>query len=252
MFFILSKVLFFLLMPFWWIVLLLIWMRFSKPPRTKKRLLIAAIVIAIVFTNPLLYRTVELAWQPEQVELPSGRVYEAGIVLGGMAGYDKYKRGHFGDASDRFIQTANLYHRGIIKHILITGGVGSLVQDDPPEATFLKTAFLDNGIPDSVIIIESRSRNTYENAIYSKELIDSMHLRPPFVLITSAQHMKRSEHVFRKAGYDFVGFPCNYKVTPEKFSILPSFVPAISLLDEWSLLIKEMVGLVVYKMTGKA
>lgn len=252
MFFILSKVLFFLLMPFWWIVILLVWMRLSKSPHTKKRLLTLAIIIGIVFTNPWLYRTAVLAWQPEPVQLPAGKIYETGIVLGGMAGYDKYERGHFGDASDRFIQTANLYHRGIIKRILITGGIGSLDQDQPAESIFLRAAFKENGVPDSSIIIESRSRNTYENAIYSRKLIDSLHLRPPCVLITSAMHMKRSENVFRKAGYNFVSYPCDYKVTPVKFQLLGNIIPNISLLDQWSVFIKEMIGLVVYKLTGKA
>jgi uncharacterized SAM-binding protein YcdF (DUF218 family) len=252
MFFVLSKLLFFLLMPFWWMMILLIMMWFSKSAGTKKKLLIAVIVIGIVFTNPWLYKTAVLAWQPEPVSLPAGKSYEAGIVLGGMAGHDKYDRGYFGDAADRFIQTANLYHRGIIKRILITGGLGTLSQDEPAEAGFLKTAFMENGVPDSSIIIETRSRNTYENAIYSKTLIDSMHLQPPFVLVTSALHMKRSEHVFRKAGYEFISFPCGYRVVPERFRLLNNIIPSVSLLDQWSFFLKEMVGLAVYKLTGKA
>jgi uncharacterized SAM-binding protein YcdF (DUF218 family) len=252
MFFILSKVLLFLLMPFWWIVILLLSAWISKSPKIKKRLLVMAIVIAVVFTNPLLYRTAVLAWQPEPVQLPAGRVYEAGIVLGGMAGFDKYDRGHFGDPADRFIQTANLFHRGIIKRILITGGTGTLNQANPPESIFLKTAFLANGVPDSCIIIESQSRNTYENAVYSKKLIDSLHLKPPYILITSATHIRRSENVFRKAGYDVISYPCDYKVTPVKFRFLASILPNSSLLDQWAVFLKEMVGLAVYKLTGKA
>jgi vancomycin permeability regulator SanA len=99
----------------------------------EKKLRIAAIVIAVLFTNPLLYRSLVLQWQPGPVSLDSTQKYSAGIVLGGMAGYDKYDRGYFGGSADRFIQTANLYHRGIIQKIIISGGTGSLRQNEPPK-----------------------------------------------------------------------------------------------------------------------
>ena len=252
MFFILSKVLFFLLVPFWWIVILWVWRLFSKSAQTKKRLGILIIIIAIVFTNPLLYRTLVMQWQADPVTIAKGKTYEAGIVLGGLSGYDKNERGYFGSNADRFIQTANLYHEGIIKKIIISSGSGKLDQKDPAESFFLRTQFLANGVPDSAILIESRSKNTYENAIFSKEITDSLHLTPPFVLITSAFHMKRSVSVFKKAGFDCIAYPCDYKVVPLRFAVEDALLPNISLLNEWSMLIKEVVGLYVYKLTGKA
>jgi uncharacterized SAM-binding protein YcdF (DUF218 family) len=192
MFFILSKVLFFLLVPFWWIVILLVWMWLTKKPKVKKRLRVMVIVLLIVFTNPWFYKSMVFLWQPSPTHLPADKKYEAGIVLGGMAGYDKYDSGYFGGNADRFIETANLYHQGIIKKIIVSGGTGLLSQDEPPESRFLRKQFIANGVNDSAIILETRSRNTYENAIYSKKIADSLHMQPPFVLITSAFHMKRS------------------------------------------------------------
>jgi uncharacterized SAM-binding protein YcdF (DUF218 family) len=252
MFFILSKILYFLLVPFWWIVILLVWRRLSKNPKLKKRLLVISIAILILFTNPFLFRTVSLWWQPEPVELPAGKTYEAGILLGGLSGYDKNERGHFGPAADRFIQTANLYHKGIIKKIIVSGGTGKLSQNEPAESFFLREQFMANGIPDSAIIIESTSRNTYENAVFSKQITDSLHLQPPFILVTSTQHMKRSASVFKKAKFDCIAFPCDYRVTLQKFDPEDTIIPDISLLKIWGALIKEMVGLGVYRLTGKA
>lgn len=252
MFFILSKVLFFLIMPFWWIVILFAWRFFSKSANTKKRLLAAIIFILIVFTNPFLYRTLVMKWQPAPVTLPANKSYEAGIVLGGLSGYDKNERGYFGNNADRFIQVANLYHRGIIKRIIVSGGTGRLSQDEPPESLFLRTQFIANGIPGSAIFIESLSRNTYENGVFSKKITDSLHLSPPFILVTSALHMRRSVSVFRKAGFDCIAFPGDYKVVPLKFAAEETILPNISLLNDWALLIKEVVGLYVYKLTGKA
>lgn len=252
MFFILSKVLLFLLVPFCWVTILFIWSLFSKKESTKKRLRIAIVVIFILFTNPFLYRSLVMAWQPAPVELPAGKQYGLGILLGGMSGYDVNNKGFFNSASDRYIQTADLYHRGIIKKILISGGTGSLTQDEPAESFFLRTFFINNGIPDSAIIIESRSRNTSENAIFSKKIIDSLHIQPPYILITSSMHMPRSVGVFRKNGYDCIAYPCNYEVYPSRFSLYNTVVPDAGVMHDWALFLKEMVGTIAYKLTGKA
>jgi uncharacterized SAM-binding protein YcdF (DUF218 family) len=252
MFFILSKLLLFLLMPFWWILLLLVWIYFTKKAVIKKRLWTTIILILVVFTNPFLYRSLVAAWQPNPVELPAGKTYEAGILLGGMSGYDKNDKGFFGDASDRFIEAANLYHRGIIKKIIITGGTGELLQQGPPESYFLRQQLLYNGVNDSAIIIESKSRNTYENGIFTKKITDSLKINPPFVLITSAMHMRRSASVFKKAGFDFVIFPADYKVIDERFDIDNYMIPNVKYLKEWPYLFKEIIGLYAYKLTGKA
>ncbi len=252
MFFIFSKILFFLLVPFWWIIILLIWRWLSKNQKTKKRISVLIIVILIVFTNPFLYRSLIMLWQPAPIELSANQKFDAGIVLGGLSGYDKNGRGHFNNSADRFIQIANLYHKGLIKKIIVSGGTGLLSQDGPPESVFLRTEFINNGINDSDIIIESRSRNTFENAVFSKRISDSLHLKPPFVLVTSALHMKRSVSVFKKAGFDCVAYPGDYKVTPENFSLEDTIVPNIALLSFWGDFLKEMVGLCVYRLTGKA
>ncbi|MES2373529.1 MAG: YdcF family protein [Bacteroidota bacterium] len=252
MFFILSKVLFFLLVPFWWIIILLIWRLLSKNQRTKKLLLLFAIIILVVFTNPFLYRATVMLWQPLPTQLSDNQKFDAGIILGGLSSHDKQGIGHFGTNADRFIQTANLYHRGIIKKIIVSGGTGKLSQDEPPEALFLRQEFIFNGVHDSDIIIENRSRNTSENAIFSKRISDSLRLKSPFILVTSAQHMRRSVSVFKKVGFDCIPFPCDYKITSQKFSLEDTVIPNIALLKDWSDLLKEMVGLCVYRLTGKA
>ena len=128
MFFILSKVLYFLLYPISWILILWVWRWRSRTATTRKRLLISMIVLGIVFSNPFLYRSFVMSWQPVPKSLPDTAHYSAGIVLGGLSYYDKKDSGFFGPSADRFIQTANLYHRGIINKVLITGGTGNLMQ----------------------------------------------------------------------------------------------------------------------------
>ena len=64
--------------------------------------------------------------------------------------------------------------------------------------------------------------------------------------------MKRSVKIFSKAGFDFLAYPCDYKVVPEKNTIENTLIPSIKVFYEWKDLLKEMVGLVVYQITGKA
>lgn len=252
MFFILSKLLFFLLIPFTWIMILLVWIYFTKSARLKRRLTILTISITILFSNPWLYKKVTLAWQLPRKALSVQEQYEAGILLTGMVQFDKHNEGYFGAAADRFIQTASLYHTGRIKKILVTGGSGSILHNYPAEAEYLKNALVANAVPEKDIIVEPLSRNTYENAVFSKKIIDSLQLKPPFLLITSALHMPRSSAVFKKAGIAFIPYPCDYKVVEEKFSFDDTIIPDVKLLKNWSELLKEMVGLLAYKLTGKA
>lgn len=252
MFFTLSKLLYFLLIPFNWVLLLLIGYIVTKSPARKRLLKIWIIIFIILFTNPWLYKTATKAWQAEYKELSTDKNYEIGILLTGMIQFDSKDQGFFGAAADRFIQTATLYHTGKIKKILVTGGSGTLLHHSPPEALYLKKMLIKNGIPEKDIITESLSRNTYENAVFSKRILDSMQINSTSLLITSSMHMKRSEAVFRKAGIMFESYAADFKVVDDHFSIDDTLIPDAKLLKDWSSLFKEIVGLWVYQLTGKA
>ncbi len=213
---------------------------------------IVLIVIFILFSNPFLYRTAMMQWQPKPVDLSTQKVYEAGILLGGFSGYDKANRGYFNIVSDRFIQATNLYHQGIIKKIIMTGGDGSLSRDVPAETIFVSDQLLKNGIPIEDIILEKNSRNTYENAIFTKHLIDSLQIKGELVLITSAEHMPRAEKTFRHAKMDVQPYPCNFFVYNERLDLENTIAPDLKLFVYWRYFLKEMIGTIAYQLTGKA
>lgn len=252
MFFIFSKLLYFLIIPFNWIIILLMIIYFVKSPRLKRRLAIITVIITFLFTNPWLYKTANKYWQADFKELSQVKNYEVGILLTGMVQFDTRDQGFFGSAADRFIQTATLYHTGKIKKILLTGGSGSILHSYKPEAIFLKEMLVHNKIPEKDIIVEPLSRNTYENGIFSKRILDSLKISTPSLLITSALHMRRSEAVFTKAGIQFDSYPADFKVVDEYFSIDDTLMPDAKLLRDWSHLLKEIIGLWVYQLTGKA
>ncbi|TAF55239.1 MAG: YdcF family protein [Sphingobacteriia bacterium] len=252
MFFIFSKLFFFLVDPLTWILCLVAAGIFTKPLARQKKFLWWALGLFLFFTNPFVFQKVSLWYQPQPKMLAPTAKYGLGVLLGGMSYYDKANNGFFGSTADRFIQTANLYHSGNIKKILVSGASGSLYQKDPDEAGFLYTEFQRNGIPASDIIVERRSRNTHENAVFSKQIMDSLGIQDSIVLITSAQHMPRSVAVFRKAGFKkFIPYPVDFQEIDKKWEPRTVFIPDAEKLQGWRSLIKEWVGILAYRLTGK-
>lgn len=252
MFFTLSKVLFFLLSPVTWVGILFLITLFVNSRVWKRILNITLLVIIVVFTNPFFYRNMVMLWQTPINELKNNKVYEAGILLGGFSDYDINNHGYFDESADRFIQTVSLYREGKIKKIIMTGGNGTLSRDKPAESFFIEQQLIRNGIPKSDIILESFSRNTFENAVYTKFIIDSLKAPGPFLLITSAMHMPRSMRLFRKEGIPIQPYPCNFRVYNSRFSLSDTIAPDPSLLVEWKYFFKEIVGLLLYQALGKA
>ena len=252
MFFFLSKILAFLLFPLTWIVILLVWIFLTKSKTRKKRLIIVTVIVTLFFSNKFVYDQLVMLYQPKKSLIEPGKKFSAGILLGGMVGYDKYGRGYFSESGDRFIQSVKLYHEGIIQKICISGGSGNIFQPKLKEADFITGELIASGVAEKDIISENNSRSTFENAVFTKKIFDSLHLTGPYVLITSALHMPRAEKVFRKAGIDIVPFPCDYHVKPSAFSIPHLIIPDLVLLYEWSYFIKELIGTQVYTWTGKS
>ncbi|OIQ97940.1 hypothetical protein GALL_199890 [mine drainage metagenome] len=252
MFFIISKVLSFLIAPIAWIIILLLWMIITKSKTAKKKLSVVIICIAILFSNYFLYQQFALWWQPKRVTLEKGNHYSAGILLGGFANFDIHKQGFFTESADRFIQTEKLYHQGFIQKIIMTGGSGALIDNEAKEADFVKNELIASGVAEKDIIIENNSRNTFENAVFTKRIIDSLQLKGPFVLLTSAIHMPRSVKIFQKAKINVIPFPTDFHVIDSKLNWDEYIIPDLKLLNEWQYTIHEIVGIVAYKLTGKA
>jgi uncharacterized SAM-binding protein YcdF (DUF218 family) len=253
MFFILSKILVFLLSPFFWIVLLLGWSFYTKKEKRKKYLRIISLVLFIVFTNPYLFNVLVRAWQPDVVVLPKEKKYSAGILLGGVTKTDIYDRTYFGADADRFIQTTKLFQSGSINNIVVTGGNASIIKSKKtPEAIQVRDELLLQGIPAKNIFIEYESKNTFENAVLTKRLLDSLQLPPPYIMITSAMHVPRAKAVFKKAGIEVIAYPAAFKEINSKRSFTDYVVPSIEVLGSWNIFLKEVVGFSIYRVTNKA
>jgi uncharacterized SAM-binding protein YcdF (DUF218 family) len=185
-------------------------------------------------------------WQPSPVTIKQSDFYNCGIVPGGFASVDVDGNGFFNATSDRFIQVLKLYKQGKISHILISGGNGKKDDKNFREGEWAKGELITLGVPDSVIFTEDKSNNTADNATYAKKILDSAKLKPPFLLITSAHHVRRASLLFKNAGIPTVPFPCSYVAGRANFTF-SSLLPQFSVLSGWEVYLKESLGYLWYK-----
>lgn len=253
MFFIASKILSFLINPVTWISGVLLYALITRNNRRKKIAFISGSVLCLLLTNPLLcnlaLRKLETPPKPKD-ELP---LVNTAVVLSGMANSREYtEQLQFNESVERVEEAINLYHEGVIRKIILSGGSGELLDQEFSESKRLKEFVITRGIKPKDLIIEPNSKNTYQNAVETRKILDSLHLEEqPLLLITSAFHMKRSIRCFKKQGILHIPFPVDFRGEDFNWS-LHWLVPSASALPSWQLIIKELIGTLVYQMTGYA
>ncbi|MEP6926059.1 MAG: YdcF family protein [Ginsengibacter sp.] len=209
-----------------------------------------ALCIFLVFTNTWILDWYAKKWQPSPPFINTRIAYSCGIVPGGFASPDADENGYFNATADRFIQAVKLYKLGEIKHILISGGNGKIDKKNFREGAWVKGELLAMGIPDSIIFVEDRSNNTSDNAAYAKQILDSLQLKPPYLLITSALHVPRASLLFKNAGLPVVAFPCNYTAGRGDFTF-SSLLPEPGVLSGWNVYLKEAAAYLWYCFSRK-
>jgi uncharacterized SAM-binding protein YcdF (DUF218 family) len=251
MFFILSKIMYFLFTPIIWIAVSLLWGIFSKNQLRKKRILISAVIVFFVFSNELIFNLFMHSWETPAVSQKQIPKYEVGIVLGGLAWYDfQLDRIQFVGSADRVFQGVELYKKGFIKKIFISGGSGSVKHPEMIESKFVKDYFVSIGIPAEDILIEYNSQNTHQNAVETKKVLDSLNIKGKQLLITSGFHLPRAKKCFDK-----VGLICDVYATDRytgefSFSFEALLVPDARILGHWNVLVHEWIGYATYKVMG--
>jgi uncharacterized SAM-binding protein YcdF (DUF218 family) len=174
------------------------------------------------------------------------------IVLGGALSERISKaRGQIAlnDAGERLTAAATLARLYPDAMLVFSGGSASLLDDSEKEATAAHRLWSELGVPESQMIFENASRNTYENAVFTQNLV---HPRPDekWLLVTSAFHMPRSIGIFRALGMNPLAFPVDYRTEGAVGDLLPNADGSQSIRNVETAL-REWVGLVAYRLTGK-
>ena len=174
------------------------------------------------------------------------------IVLGGSVDPDlsaAHGTAVFGSATDRIFATAALAHRYPNARVVFTGGSANLISADAKEADYASGVFESLGISRQRLTMERLSRNTQENAEFSKALV-APKSGERWLLVTSAYHMPRSVGLFRKAGFAVEPYPVDWRVGGRadllKFSAFA--VDGLARVDSG---VREWIGLAAYRISGK-
>jgi len=253
MFFVASKLLDFLSHPFYWIIILFLVAWFTKRESLKKWTFRIGIGCVLFFTNTVIFCEFTRLWEPTGKKIEDLEHYDVAVVLGGMAEYDNsLERLSMRRGSDRIWQAINLYHLGKVDKLLLSGANGDLVDKGLEEAVQFKAVLIENGIPAEDILVDSISKNTYENAVESKKIIDQHPELQRVLLITSALHMNRSEGCFKKAGFEnFDTFTTDHYTGAKRgYNFYQWLFPSESVLTDWSKLMHEWLGYFTYWMMG--
>ena len=247
MFFILSKILLFLIKPTFWILLLIISSLIFKKKR--KTLIIISVCFYWFFGNGYIVDTAYRCWEENPISVSEvKKKYDYGVVLGGFSGYhESDKKIELNEYGDRLFYALQLYKLGKIEKIIISGGNGQLINEGYKEANWSKDFLLTCDIPEEDIITESKSRNTWENAKFTSELLKNKG-EINILLITSSWHMKRASYCFTNNYMKVDPFSTDYTLKNITLDLEYILLPNSASYQRWEILIKEWVGYCVYQI----
>lgn len=230
-------------------------MRRGAASKAARRLVMGGVALLIIggFTPLGNVLVLPLEQRFASVPPPSATDRVDGIILlGGFEdGWVSAGRPGLGlnEAAERVTEGLRLALRHPEAKVVFTGGVGRIlgydVEATGPVADFL----LEAGVHKDRLILEGRSRNTYENAVFTQQLVKP---KPGqrWYLVTSAFHMPRAMGLFRKAGFDVVAYPVDYRTRGIEdltrfFERIPQGLLRLDLgVNEW-------LGLIAYRALGR-
>lgn len=252
------------LYPLTWVLLLLgsaalLALLPVSPRRTRWLRLLAVlsfclliIVASPIFTD-LLFGLLESWHAPAAPPQPGS--YDAIVVLAGgvlPAGSIRPTDELTDFSRHRTACGADLYIQGMAPRLLLSGGDALIGRRGPKEADVMKRWAMRLGVPEPAILLEDRSRTTYENAVETRRILGPASI----ILVSSASHMPRAVALFAKQGFRVVPFPCGfYTRSPlsEEWENLTAFdfIPNAHALERLTQGVAEVAGLAVYWVIGK-
>ena len=222
--------------------------------------LVLALALLLVGGNS--WVSLGLARSLEWRYLPSGELPKADaiVVLGGGTQPKSPPRPmvEVNGAGDRVLYGGLLYKQGKAEHILLSGGGIDWLSGEASAAQEMASLLELMGVPKQALWLESKSQNTYENALYSREILEPLGIHR-ILLVTSAWHMPRSVALYERQGFVVIPAPVDFHVTQEGWDQrlhagLPAqllrLLPGVENLSLTTLILKEYLGMFVYHLRG--
>lgn len=173
-----------------------------------------------------------------------------GIILLGGAQQPRlshaYGQAALNERAERMTTFLALARRYPAAKLVASGGSADPLRPNLKEAETTRMFLIEQQFDVRRVLFETRSRNTHENAVFSRQ-VAKPEPGETWLLITSAAHLPRAIGVFRKLEWTVLGVPCDYNAPPPT-------TPNLSLLGELRLIhhaAHEWLGLGVYYLAGK-
>jgi uncharacterized SAM-binding protein YcdF (DUF218 family) len=237
------------------IVVLLVtalWLRLRPQSASARRVLLAAAIFyAAISLYGLSYgasRLLVMGFHPlNPSDVPSGRI---GIVVLGSGSYttEDWDRKRFSlvdrPSANRVIETLRLFNAVHAEWIISSGGLVDSEDPEEPNGLTMRDELVRLGVPPSRIVVETKSRNTHDEAVIIAEMLRALPA-DHVILVTSDVHMRRSLGTFRKQGVDAIP-----AIAPHVHLDVPWFVPSDEGLHEAGAVAHEAIGLLYYMLRG--
>ncbi len=152
------------------------------------------------------------------------------------------------EAADRVFHAARLFHAGKAPLIVVSSGPMPWQRHLPAEAEGLGELLGALGVPASAVLREVESTNTYDNCVFSKQILDARGARD-VLLVTSALHMPRALATCRSAGLAVRAAPTDYWVAGDEAQTL-DLLPDVEALTITHVVLRERLGFWVYQRRG--
>lgn len=172
--------------------------------------------------------------------------YSAIVVLGGGVGPavpPLRPDPELFDNSDRVWHAARLFHQGLAPRIVVSGGSYFVETGQAPrvqtEAMAMRQFLTALGVPESAIVMESKSLNTIENMRYTSDLVGTGRV----ALVTSGYHMPRALRLARTVGLSAEAFPADWQAVSTAIPLWESVMPSAGALSDSSIAIREYLAL---------
>lgn len=228
------------------------------PPRLRWIRLCTVMACTIVFFLGNPFVATQLAGHIEQraavIDLNEGRHFDSIVVLGGGVMGKGTLRQRVEPSSLSLRRTfcgVELFSQGLAPRLLLVGGDGSIFKEGPIESVTMQRLAIQLGVPEGAIVVEGRSRNTYENAVNTKRLLGSASV----LVVTSALHLPRALALFKNQGIEATGYPCGYysrNRPSDDWDIHPfAVMPTVDALATNTRSFNELIGIAIYWVIGK-
>lgn len=213
--------------------------------------LLLLFLLSNMYVANILVGLLEVQYPP--YDLTSGKTFDVIVVLGGGVAAKGTLRPADEPSSSGITRTVcgvDLFSRAVAPRILFSGYGWDFSGDEPSEGAIMKAFAVRLGVPADAILVEERSRNTYENALESKRMLGDASI----LLVTSAVHIPRALGLFRKQGFNATPFPCGYLIRNrpgeawegDPFDLMPD----VDALWKSTVAVTEFVGLLTYRARG--